>query len=369
MRVVVNGYLIGYLDPPDARALAPQLDWLLEHHGLYGACAARVVGGSRTLVRLTEGDDAGRLQVTGETYSAALDLATATQIHDYLAQGSFGPYVFDPQRVPMPVQPPPQAMPTSSMAEARLLVFDTETTGVPASWRTPYTDVDNWPRLVSIAWAFLDGLRRVIGSRSYIVVPVGFDIPPEASKIHGITTARARRDGVSLQLALDDFRQCLEWADIVVAHNLEFDEAVTRAEACRLGRELPFDERAGFCTMKSTKDLCRIPFPSGRGYKYPTLAELHQACFGRPHKRAHDAVGDVDAAVSVVQHLIAQGFIQHAPGDPVGLKPPRQPVRCAQYVQHLSASVVTSMHADTISASGRGGSHGLRASRGRDADV
>jgi len=134
----------------------------------------------------------------------------------------------------------------------------------------------------------------------------------------------------------------------VVAHNLEFDEAVTRAEACRLGRELPFDERARFCTMKSTKDLCRIPFPSGRGYKYPTLAELHQACFGRPHKRAHDAVGDVDAAVSVVQHLIAQGFIQHAPGDPVGLKPPRQPVRCAQYVQHLSASVVTSMHADTI---------------------
>ena len=185
VRVVVNGYLTGYLDPAEAAAQAPQLDWLLEQHGLYGACAARIVGGSRSLVRVTEGEDAGRLQVTGVTYSAILDLATATQIHDYLAHGAFGPCVFDPQRVPMPVQPPPPAMPTPSMAEARLLVFDTETTGLPAAWRAPYTDVDNWPHLVSIAWAFLDGLGRVSGSRSHIVVPVGFDIPAEASKIHG----------------------------------------------------------------------------------------------------------------------------------------------------------------------------------------
>ena len=316
VRVVVNGYLVGYLEPKVADSLAPQLDWLLEHHQLYGACAAHITGGSRTLVRATEGQKAGRLQMEGETYSVTLDLAPPEAVREYLAEGGFTRFVFNPEHVPLPEQPPPQATPTPSMAEARLLVFDTETTGLPADWRASYTDVGNWPRLVSIAWAFLDGLGRMSGSRSYIIVPVGFDIPPEASKIHGITTKKARRDGVSLQLALDDFHQCLDWADVVVAHNLEFDEAVTRAEAFRFGRELPFDQRTRFCTMKSTKDLCRIPFASGRGYKYPTLAELHQACFGRAHKRAHNAVGDVDAVVSVVQHLITQGFMQYAPGDP-----------------------------------------------------
>lgn len=195
-----------------------------------------------------------------------------------------------------------------STREAALLVFDTETTGLPRNWRAPYTDTGNWPRLVSIAWTFLDGVGNPLGSRSYIVTPDGFEIPKEATKVHGITTKRALADGVPLATVLEDFRQSVAWADAVVAHNLEFDEAVTRCEAFRLGGELPFDDAAGLCTMKSTTEACRIPFPGGgRGYKYPTLSELHEFCFGKPHERAHDALSDVDAVVKVVQYLLESG--------------------------------------------------------------
>jgi hypothetical protein len=32
------------------------------------------------------------------------------------------------------------------------LFFDTETTGLPKSWKAPVTDVNNWPRLVQLAF-------------------------------------------------------------------------------------------------------------------------------------------------------------------------------------------------------------------------
>jgi hypothetical protein len=34
------------------------------------------------------------------------------------------------------------------------LFFDTETTGLPKNYKAPVTDLNNWPRLVQLAWLF-----------------------------------------------------------------------------------------------------------------------------------------------------------------------------------------------------------------------
>ena len=36
------------------------------------------------------------------------------------------------------------------------LFFDTETTGLPKRWNAPVTDLENWPRLVQLAWIMYD---------------------------------------------------------------------------------------------------------------------------------------------------------------------------------------------------------------------
>jgi len=36
------------------------------------------------------------------------------------------------------------------------LFFDTETTGLPKSWKAPVTDLNNWPRLVQLAYLQYD---------------------------------------------------------------------------------------------------------------------------------------------------------------------------------------------------------------------
>lgn len=72
------------------------------------------------------------------------------------------------------------------------LFFDTETTGLPKNWKAPVTDLNNWPRLVQLAY---DSNGNKISGGDFIIKPEGFSIPTESSRIHGISTERALRAG------------------------------------------------------------------------------------------------------------------------------------------------------------------------------
>ena len=85
------------------------------------------------------------------------------------------------------------------------LIFDTETTGLPQNWKAPLADFDNWPRLVQLTWQVHDVEGKLIDVKNYIVKPEGFDIPFNASKIHGISTERAEKEGMPLSEVLDIF--------------------------------------------------------------------------------------------------------------------------------------------------------------------
>ena len=49
------------------------------------------------------------------------------------------------------------------------LFFDTETTGLPKRWNAPVTDLENWPRLVQLAWIMYDDRGNMLESRDVIV--------------------------------------------------------------------------------------------------------------------------------------------------------------------------------------------------------
>jgi len=57
------------------------------------------------------------------------------------------------------------------------VVFDTETTGLPISYDASPSDVDNWPRVVQVAWETFDHHGRKTDIHSHIVRPEGFTIP------------------------------------------------------------------------------------------------------------------------------------------------------------------------------------------------
>src|SRR5512142_1858141 len=163
----------------------------------------------------------------------------------------------------------------------KLLFFDCETTGLP---RTRYFSpevAEDWPHLVQLAWARYDVGGRSEEARSHIIRPDGFRIPAEATAIHGISHARAVRDGRGLGDVLDEFLAAAALpATMLVAHNLSYDTGVIGSELVRSRRPLGFLELPGLCTMKGTTELCQLTRPGGFGYKWPTLEELHIYCFG-----------------------------------------------------------------------------------------
>jgi len=110
------------------------------------------------------------------------------------------------------------------------LFFDTETTGLPGNWKAPMTDLNNWPRLVQLAYLLFDNHGNKISSGDHIIKPDGFTIPNEASKIHGISTERANNDGIDLLTVLKDFQSLINQAEYLVAHNMNFDEKIVGAE-------------------------------------------------------------------------------------------------------------------------------------------
>lgn len=173
------------------------------------------------------------------------------------------------------------------------LFFDTETTGLPRNWKAPVTDLDNWPRMIQIAWVLCDKDGNRIESNGYIIKPENFKIPTDASKVHGITTERAINEGEDLETILKKFNALVERSDYIVAHNISFDEKILGAELLRKGIQSNFNKKRKLCTMQSSTNYCKISGPYG--YKWPKLSELHIKLFGEDFDSAHDASADVNA--------------------------------------------------------------------------
>ncbi len=114
------------------------------------------------------------------------------------------------------------------------LIFDTETTGLPKNWNAPITDSDNWPRCIQIAWQLHDAMGNVIEHQDYLVKPEGFNIPYDAERIHGISTALAEKDGIALSEVLEKFNIALVKTKFVVGQNVGFDLNIMGAEFHRL---------------------------------------------------------------------------------------------------------------------------------------
>jgi DNA polymerase III subunit epsilon len=110
------------------------------------------------------------------------------------------------------------------------LFFDTETTGIPRSYKAPASDLKNWPRIVQLAWVLVDEQAVEVAAAEYIIKPDGFVIPKDATKVHGITTELALRNGADIQSVLAAIVANIQQASVLIAHNVSFDEKVLGAE-------------------------------------------------------------------------------------------------------------------------------------------
>ncbi len=197
------------------------------------------------------------------------------------------------------------------------LVFDTETTGLPRDWNAPLSDVDNWPRVVQVAWQLHGPDGALIEARDFLIKPEGFNIPFGAEEIHGISTELARNEGVSASEALTAFQSALDRTQFMVGHNLKFDLNVLGAEYLRLGWDESWIQKPVLDTM-TPQTAALVGIPGRSGFKPAKLGELHAKLFGQEFAEAHNATADVEATARCFWELVR---IRHWQPSQLGVQP------------------------------------------------
>ena len=196
------------------------------------------------------------------------------------------------------------------------VVFDTETTGLP-DFKAP-SDADHQPHIVQLAFVLVDCEdRKVFSEFNMIARPNGWDIPKEASDVHGITTEMAHDLGVPEKIMLEAYLDTVMTnKKLRVAHNVLFDDRLIRIAMKRFGYghiSEEYKEMEKYCTMAASRNIVKCPptyamIAAGRThFKNPRLEEAYKHFFGVEMENAHDAMSDVRATLQVFYELMEFG--------------------------------------------------------------
>lgn len=192
-----------------------------------------------------------------------------------------------------------------------VFVFDTETTGF----------LKSRPYLVSIAYQVYavhsyqdegttgDGEKKIIllHKAYYIIKPPTdtYEIPPESTNVHKITTEIARTYGITYKTLVTQLRKVFNTfnIDTMVAHNIKFDIGVLSINLDRLRttnqEAVALLDKIGnieiYCTQEEGTPITKLEFknnryttsnhrsssstPAVKKYKYPKLCELYSHYF------------------------------------------------------------------------------------------
>lgn len=180
----------------------------------------------------------------------------------------------------------------------RLMFIDLETTGLPVSWQIPPERFEFWPYIVEVAYIITDYDGNELEIYRQISKPEGWTIPTASIRLHKITNKIAEQEGINILYILETLELAISEVDIIIAHNIEFDINVLKAEFHRYDMDISeIIKTPTFCTMKRFTEYCKIPSKKGYEYKYPKLTELNEAIFGQSIPNAHSALSDVYATM------------------------------------------------------------------------
>lgn len=168
----------------------------------------------------------------------------------------------------------------------RVLFFDTETTGFKGS------------RIVQLGALLQDTeTKRVLTEFNAMVLTEGVEIPEAVVEIHGISNEIADAYGFDKDHVDAVFARMIELADVVVAHNIDFDLNIIQTNLPKSQALIIAKEH--YCTMLNSMNMLKIPGRFGK-FKWPKLIESYKFFFdGQEFDNAHDAMADVRACRDV----------------------------------------------------------------------
>ncbi|PID87687.1 hypothetical protein CSB07_00125 [Candidatus Gracilibacteria bacterium] len=192
----------------------------------------------------------------------------------------------------------------------KIFAFDTETTGFI---NKKENDLDKQPRIIQFA-GILGNLENGVfeeEERVNILINPKTNIPFGSSEIHHIYDVDVK-DAPYIEEVIDDIMKYINGPDIIIGHNIEYDEDMIKLELKRLQKEFQYRPKQIVCTMNETINFCKLAKKNeaSKGFKRPKLGELYKKLFGEYFTGAHDAIVDVEATLKCFVELVNNGIIK-----------------------------------------------------------
>ena len=130
----------------------------------------------------------------------------------------------------------------------RVCVWDTETTGFPVR----EGKLEQQPYIIqfaAIVWEMEEDGTHTELERHDILIKPRISIPFGASQVNGIYDKDVA-DKPYIEESIDVIMKVLNGADIVVGHNISYDEEILGYELSRLGRHGDYTPIQSICTMR-----------------------------------------------------------------------------------------------------------------------
>lgn len=175
--------------------------------------------------------------------------------------------------------------------DTEMIFFDLETNGLPKDFSKDYTQVENFPEILQLAWIVVNSNLSTIRKESYLICkPDKVQLDTGSQKIHGLNLEMLNLIGTPIKKVLEKFLKDIQSCKgKIISHNFEFDSKIILAELIKNGlNERIFMQKENDCTMKSYVDL----YSREDNAKYPKLEELYFHLFAKEIPTKHNAIYD-----------------------------------------------------------------------------
>jgi len=211
----------------------------------------------------------------------------------------------------------------------KILLFDTETNGLPKNRYAPPSHSDAYPAVLQLSWAIFTITPKntlIAGEKRNITLalPPGIAWDTGAAAIHGISEESVRSsEAIPHQEAFLAFREALNSVDCIICHNMAFDKPVIRAGAYAVDLRTLWPQKIQeFCTMENTRALVGVPSaPEAKhAFKAPRLNELYTWLHGHVYDLSgsgnvlHSAESDTICLARCIASMLRKGYLTTAGG-------------------------------------------------------
>lgn len=195
-----------------------------------------------------------------------------------------------------------------------VLVFDTETTGLPKTKVINENTVNLWPHIVQLSYIVYDIEENKIVkiSDNIIDIPDDAELSNESIAIHGIDRIKMKKMGKNITEILNEFLTDINVVDLIVGHNIEFDINMIIVEIYRMMIKsnsnikevnlpiiIQLEYMNKYCTMKNSIKICDLKktnIKTGKEFvKFPTLTETYFKLFDTKPNNMHNSLNDIYA--------------------------------------------------------------------------